>query len=91
MTPPPSPEVALAQTSLLRAMAAIAPGSVRIGCRVIRDADEAHLLPEEARSLPARQPAMRCASGAARWIAHGLLAEFCVNDTAVLALMSGGV
>ncbi len=70
-------------------MAAIAPGSVRIGCRVIRDADETHLLPEEARSLPARQPAMRCASGAARWIAHGLLAEFCVNDTAVLRAPSG--
>ncbi|SDA97408.1 4'-phosphopantetheinyl transferase EntD (siderophore biosynthesis) [Mesorhizobium qingshengii] len=70
-------------------MAAIAPGSVRIGCRVIRDADEAHLLPEEARSIPARQQAMRRASGAARWIAHGLLAELGINDVAILRAPSG--
>ncbi|MFD1984042.1 4'-phosphopantetheinyl transferase [Mesorhizobium newzealandense] len=89
MTPPPSPEVALAQTSLLQAMIAIAPKSVRIGCRVIRDGDEAHLLPEEAHSIPARQPAMRRASGAARWIAHGLLADVGVNDFAILRAPSG--
>ena len=70
-------------------MLAIAPGSVRIGCRVIRDADEAHLLPEEARSIPARQPAMRRASGAARWIAHGLLAELGINDVAIPRAPSG--
>ena len=64
-------------------MIAIAPKSVRIGCRVIHDADEAHLLPEEARSIAARQPAMRRASGAARWIAHRLLADIGVNDVAI--------
>jgi len=89
LTPPPSPEVALAQTSLLRAMVAIAPKSVRIGCRVIRDGDEAHLLSEEARSILARQPAMRRASGAARWIAHGLLADVGVNGFAILRAPSG--
>jgi 4'-phosphopantetheinyl transferase EntD len=89
LTPPPSPEIALAQTSLLQAMVAIAPKSVRIGCRVIRDGDEASLLPEEARSIPARQPAMRRASGAARWIAHGLVAELGVNDVAILRAPSG--
>ncbi|WP_245331360.1 4'-phosphopantetheinyl transferase family protein [Mesorhizobium sophorae] len=89
MTRPPSPESALAQTSLLQAMVAIAPKSVRIGCRVIQDGDEAHLLPEEARSIPARQPAMRRASGAARWIAHGLLEDVGVNDFAILRAPSG--
>ncbi len=87
MTQPP--EIALAQTSLLQAMIAIAPGGVRIGCRVIRDGDEAHLLPEEAHSIPARQPAMRRASGAVRWIAHGLLAELGVSDVAILRAPTG--
>jgi 4'-phosphopantetheinyl transferase EntD len=70
-------------------MAALAPNGVRIGCRLIRDGDEAHLLPEEAHSIPARQPAMRRASGAARWIAHGLLAKIGFNDFALLRTPSG--
>ena len=70
-------------------MAAIAPRGVRIGCRLIREADEAHLLPEEARSIPARQPAMRRASGAARWIAHRLLADIGVDGVAILRTPSG--
>ena len=49
---------------MLEAMAAIAPPGVGVGCRSIRDGDEAHLLPEEAGSIPARRPAMRRASGA---------------------------
>jgi 4'-phosphopantetheinyl transferase EntD len=78
-----------AETTLLQAMAAIAPSGVRIGCRFIRDGDEAHLLPDEARSIPARQPAMRRASGAARWIAHGLLADIGFDDVAILRTPSG--
>ncbi len=70
-------------------MAAIAPSGVRVGCRLIREGDEAHLLPGEARSIPARQSAMRRASGAARWIAHGLLADFGFNDFAILRTPSG--
>ncbi|WP_202362295.1 4'-phosphopantetheinyl transferase family protein [Mesorhizobium sp. 131-3-5] len=70
-------------------MAAIAPRNVRTGCRVIGDADEAHLLPEEARSIPARQPAMRLASGAARWIAHRLLADIGITDVAIMRAPSG--
>ncbi|WP_245469036.1 MULTISPECIES: 4'-phosphopantetheinyl transferase superfamily protein [unclassified Mesorhizobium] len=85
----PSPEIALAQTSLLQAMIAIAPASVRVGCRVISDGDEAHLLPKEAHSIPAHQPAMRRASGAARLIAHGLLTELGVNDVAILRAPAG--
>ena len=77
------------ETALAEAMAGIAPKSARIGCRVIRDGDEAHLLPAEAHSIPARQPAMRRASGAARWIAHGLLMELGVNDVAILRAPTG--
>ncbi|TSE13803.1 4'-phosphopantetheinyl transferase, partial [Mesorhizobium intechi] len=78
MTRPPSPEAALSE-----AIAAIAPRGVRTGCRAIGDADEAHLLPEEARSIPARQPATRRASGAARRIAHRLLADIGIMDAAI--------
>lgn len=74
---------------LLAAMVAIAPTGVRIGCRAIRESDENHLLPQEARSIPSRQPPMRRASGAARWIARGLLAEMGLNDTAILRASSG--
>lgn len=84
-SPPDLPE----ETSLAQALAAIAPYGVRTGCRFIREGDETHLLPEEARSIPARQPAMRRASGAARWIAHGLLAELGVNDVAIARAPSG--
>jgi 4'-phosphopantetheinyl transferase EntD len=91
MTPPanPSPPNLPEEISLAQALAAIAPSGVRAGCRLIRDGDEAHLLPEEARSIPARQPAMRRASGAARWIAHRLLADIGVNDFALLRTPSG--
>ncbi|MBN9236617.1 MULTISPECIES: 4'-phosphopantetheinyl transferase family protein [Phyllobacteriaceae] len=70
-------------------MAAIAPPGVGVGCRSIRDGDEAHLLPEEAGSIPARRPAMRRASGAARWIAHSLLSNIGINDFPVLRSPSG--
>ncbi|KAA3447833.1 4'-phosphopantetheinyl transferase [Mesorhizobium sp. SARCC-RB16n] len=86
MTPPAdlSEEIALT-----RAMAAMAPAGVRIGCRLIREGDEAHLLPAEAGSIPARQPAMRRASGAARWIAHRLLADAGFDGFALLRTPSG--
>jgi 4'-phosphopantetheinyl transferase EntD len=77
------------ETALFEAMAAIAPKGVRVGCRTIRDEDEAHLLPEEACNIPARHPAIRRASGAARWIAHGLLRDIGLNDFAVLRTSSG--
>jgi 4'-phosphopantetheinyl transferase EntD len=47
------------------------------------------LLPQEARSIPSRQPLMRRASGAARWIARGLLADMGLNGVAVLRASSG--
>lgn len=87
--PPYAPPTLPEEIALLEAMAAIAPKGVRIGCRKIRDEDEAHLLPEEARAIPARHPAIRRASGAARWIAHGLLWDIGLNDFAVLRTSSG--
>ncbi|WP_246683217.1 4'-phosphopantetheinyl transferase superfamily protein [Mesorhizobium sp. B2-1-3A] len=74
---------------MAQALAALAPYGVRTGCRLIREGDETHLLPEEARSIPARQPAMRRASGAARWIAHRLLADIGFDDVALPRAPSG--
>ena len=74
---------------LLAAMVAMAPSGVRIGCRTISEGDENHLLPVEACSIPSRQPPMRRASGAARWIARGLLTDMGLNDVAVLRASSG--
>jgi len=74
---------------LQAAMVAMAPSGVRIGCRTIREGDENHLLPQEARSIPSRQPLMRRASGAARWIARGLLADMGLNGVAILRASSG--
>ena len=74
---------------LLAAMVAMAPTGVRIGSRAIREGDENHLLPQEARSISSRQPLMRRASGAARSIARGLLAEMGLNDVAILRGFSG--
>ncbi len=77
------------ETSTSAAIAAIAPKGVRVGCRIIRQGDEAQLLPDEARSITSRHVAARRASGAARWIAHQLLAELGVTDCAVLREASG--
>lgn len=70
-------------------MASAAPENVRIGCRVIRERDEAHLLPEERFSLRARSPALLRASGAARWLAHGLMADLGFRGHAVIRKPSG--
>ncbi|MBN9217717.1 MAG: 4'-phosphopantetheinyl transferase superfamily protein [Mesorhizobium sp.] len=81
--------LATGEIALARAMAAMAPAHVRTGCRLIREGDEAHLLPDEARSMPARQPTMRRASGAARFLAHRLLADAGFDGFAVLRTPSG--
>ncbi len=74
---------------LLAAMVDMAPTGVRVGCRTICEGDENHLLPQEARSIPSRQPLTRRASGAARMIARGLLADMGLNDVAILRGSSG--
>ncbi len=88
MTQPLDVDASLS-AQLKAAMVAMAPIGVRVGCRTIREGDENHLLPQEARSIPSRQPMMRRASGAARWIARGLLADMGLNDVAVLRGSSG--
>ncbi|MFN3868388.1 MAG: 4'-phosphopantetheinyl transferase [Hyphomicrobiaceae bacterium] len=62
------------EASLLAAMAAIAPPDLRIGCRLISAGDEAYLLPDELRAVTTCDPVARRASGAARHVAHELLA-----------------
>lgn len=83
------PERSAEENALLQAMAAIAPRGVGFGCRLIREGDEAHLLPGEAGSIAARRLAMRRASGAARWIAHGLLSNIGIDDFPILRTPSG--
>ncbi|WP_245421133.1 4'-phosphopantetheinyl transferase family protein [Phyllobacterium myrsinacearum] len=78
-----------AEMILLEAMNGIAPSGIRVGCRSIREEDEAFLLPREARSIPSRHPARRRASGAARRVAHGLLAELGLHDIAILRSSAG--
>ncbi|WEK51844.1 MAG: 4'-phosphopantetheinyl transferase superfamily protein [Candidatus Kaistia colombiensis] len=75
--------------SLLVAMAAIAPAGVRLGCRRICEGDEDHLLPDERRSISSRHPTIRRASGAARHVAHGLLADLGLDDVSILRSPSG--
>lgn len=77
------------ENALLEAMLAIAPQGVGVGCRLIREGDEAHLISEEAGSIAARRPAMRRASGAVRWIAHGLLSNIGIDDFPILRTPSG--
>jgi 4'-phosphopantetheinyl transferase EntD len=84
-SPPDLPE----ERALAQALAALSPNGIRTGCRLIREGDETHLLPGEARSIPARQPAMRRASGAARWIAHRLLADLGIKNGALPRAPSG--
>jgi 4'-phosphopantetheinyl transferase EntD len=78
-----------AETSLRDAMAAIAPKGVRVGCRTIREGDEAHLLSQEACSIPARHPRVRRDSGAARLIAHELMATLGIDDVTLLRASCG--
>jgi 4'-phosphopantetheinyl transferase EntD len=70
-------------------MDAIAPAGVRIGCRHIRQGDELYLLPREAGTIRATQPAVRQASGAGRFVARRLLAELGFPDFEIVREPSG--
>lgn len=74
---------------LSRTLSAIAPPGVLVGCRTIEAGDEALLLDEEKRSLTALTPARRDASGAARFVARGLLAEIGLPGKAILRSSAG--
>ncbi|MDO8875732.1 MAG: 4'-phosphopantetheinyl transferase superfamily protein [Pseudolabrys sp.] len=56
-------------------MMSMAPPGIRLGCRTIRVGDEDLLLPEEQRVVTTRDLEARRASGAARHLARGLMAE----------------
>lgn len=73
----------VAETALLAQMNRLALPTVRLGCRLIRNGDEALLLPEEAAALPARRLAARRSSGAARALARGLLAAEGMTSVAI--------
>ena len=75
---------------LLRtAMTAMAPPSVRVGCRSILADDADLLLEDEHGAVTARSPEARRASGAARHVARTLLAEK-GHPTAPIGKVRGG-
>ncbi|MET3614879.1 4'-phosphopantetheinyl transferase EntD [Rhizobium aquaticum] len=61
------------ERALDEVLAAILPPGIHADCRVIRDGDQALLLPDEAASITSKRNPMRDASGAARHVARGLL------------------
>ena len=63
------------EASLLSAMKSMAPPGIRVGCRIIRAGDEDLLLSEERRAVTTRDLEARRASGAARHLARGLIAD----------------
>ncbi|WP_062118599.1 4'-phosphopantetheinyl transferase family protein [Aureimonas sp. AU40] len=81
----PNPDAAALQAALDR----LAPPGIRLACRALRAGDAAHLLPEEAGSITARQPARRDASGAVRWAARQLLKAHGLGEAAILRAPSG--
>lgn len=72
-----------AETELKAEMRQLAPPTIRLGCQLIRQGDEALLLPEEAAAIPARQPVARRASGTARALARHLLGLEGVEDAPI--------
>jgi 4'-phosphopantetheinyl transferase EntD len=94
MTAAPSPlafpTVVSPETSgMARALAAIAPPGVLVGCRTIEAGDETLLLDEEKRSVTALIPARRDASGAARSVARDLLSHIGQPGVAILRSRAG--
>lgn len=69
--------------ALERALAALAPPGVLVGCRRIETGDASHILPDENASILSRTPHGRDASGAGRLIAHGLLRQLGFQHVAV--------
>ncbi len=75
--------------ALADAMRAIAPPGVLTDCRPIQAGDETHLTPAELRTIPARFVDRLAASGAARLVARGLLAQCGVAQADILRDVSG--
>ena len=66
-----------------RALASLAPPGLLTACRRIQMGDERHLLPAERDSIATREHKALAASGAGRWIVHGLLGRLGSADVAV--------
>lgn len=77
------------ETAFEVALASVTPSGILTGCRIIRDGDDANLLPEEARTIRAIKPAARCASGAGRMVARRLLASQGTENGVILRAASG--
>lgn len=69
--------------TLERALAALVPPGVLVGCRRIETGDASHILPDESASILSRTPHGRDASGAGRLIVHGLLRQLGFQHVAV--------
>lgn len=78
-----------AERTLDAAVEGILPPGIRVACRAIRQGDRALLMPDEATSISSRKDSMRDASGAARQVAHGLLAEMGLSGVPVVRAASG--
>lgn len=77
------------ERALDAAVAGILPPGIRVACRAIRQGDRALLMPDEAASISSRKDSMRDASGSARHVARGLLAEMGLLGVSVLRTVSG--
>lgn len=66
-----------------QALAALAPPGLLVGCRRIAAGDASHILPGESATILSRTLPARDASGAGRFIAHGLLRQLGYQDVAV--------
>lgn len=78
-----------AERTLDAAVAGILPPGIRVACRAIRQGDRALLMPDEATSISSLKDSMRDASGAARQVARGLLAEMGLSGVPVVRAASG--
>ena len=72
-----------------RALAALAPQGLLVGCRRIETGDAVHILPREGETIQSRMLSGRDASGAGRLIAHRLLQQLGCEDVAILRGKAG--
>jgi 4'-phosphopantetheinyl transferase EntD len=77
------------EKTLRDALLVICPKGISADCRIIQRGDSRLLLPEEAASIPIRNPIRRDASGAARYVARQLLAQHGLSDYAILRGSAG--
>ena len=77
------------EKALREALSVIVPHGISVECRVIGNEDYTSLLAEERHSIPTTNLQRLKASGAARYIARGLLAEQDINEFPILRASAG--